>query len=126
MVTQEIHFLGSEDTFIMAEDEASGAETFEDQVQETPVLLGGGGEDEDVIDIGDAEEKIAEDGVYHPLKDSTSVAKAKTGVVEGVGAEGRGDGSLRDVVWVHGDLVVALQEVQLGEDLGQSEPDLHR
>ena len=65
-------------------------------------------ENEDVIDVGDAEGEIAEDGVYHPLKGGTSVAKAKTGVVESVGAEGRGDGGLRDVVWVHGDLVVAL------------------
>ena len=109
MVTQEVHFRGSEDTFIMVEDEASGAETFEDQVQATPVLLGGGGEDEDVIDRGDSKGKIAEDSVYHLLKGSTSVVKAKPGVVEGVGAEGRGDGGLRDVVWVHGYLVVALQ-----------------
>ena len=43
--------------------------------------------------------------------------KAKTGVVERVGAEGHGDGGLRDVVWMHGDLVVALQEVQFGEYL---------
>ena len=68
--------------------------------------------DENVIDVGNAEGEIAEDGVNHSLKDGTSVAKAKTGVVEGVGAKGRGDGSLRDVVGMHGDLVVALQEVQ--------------
>ena len=54
---------------------------------------------------------------YHPLKGRTSVAKAKTGVVESVGAKGRGDGGLWDVVWMHGDLVVALQEVQFGEYL---------
>ena len=40
--------------------------------------------------------------------------KAKTGVVECVGAEGS---SLWDVVWMHRDLVVALQEVQFGEYL---------
>ena len=57
------------------------------------------------------------DGVYHPLKGGTSVAKAKTGVVESVGAKGCGDGGLRDVVWIHGDLVVALQEVQFREYL---------
>ena len=43
--------------------------------------------------------------------------KAKTGVVESVGAKGRGYGGLRDVVWMHGDLLVALQEVQFGEYL---------
>ena len=87
-------------------------ETFKDQVKVTPVLFRIGGEDKDVIDVGDAEGEIAEDGINHPLKGGTSVAKAKTGVVEGAGAEGCGDGSLRDVVGVHGDLVVALQEVQ--------------
>ena len=77
-------------------------------MQVAPVLFGGGGENKDVIDVGDAEGEIAEDGVYHPLKGGASVVKAKTGVVERVGAEGRGDGGLRDVVWMHGDLVVAL------------------
>ena len=72
------------------------------------VLFGGGGEIEDVINVGDAEGEVAKDGVYHPLKGGASIAKAKTGVVESVGAEGRGDGSLRDVFWMHGDLAVAL------------------
>ena len=72
------------------------------------MLFGGGGENKDVIDVGDTEGEIAEDGVYHPLKSVVRVAKTKTGVVERVGAEGRGDGGLRDVVWMHGDLVVAL------------------
>ena len=72
------------------------------------MLFGGGGENEDVIDVGNAEGEIAEDGVYHPLKGGASIAKAETGVVESVGAEGRGDVGLRDVVWMHGDLVVAL------------------
>ena len=72
------------------------------------MFFGGRREDEDVIDVGDTEGEIAEDCVYHPLKGGTSVAKAKTGVVESVGAEGRGDGGLWDVIWMHGDLVVAL------------------
>ena len=44
------------------------------------MLFGGGGENEDVIDVGDAKGEIAEDGVYHPLKGGASVAKAETGV----------------------------------------------
>ena len=46
-----------------------------------------------------------------------ALRRPKQRVVECVGAEGRGDGGLRDVVWMHGDLVVALQEVQFGEYL---------
>ena len=107
-MAQEVYLLSPEDAFVVAEDETSGAETFKDQVQVAPVLFGGGGEDEDVINVGDAEGEIAEDNVYHPLKGGASVAKATAGVVESVGAEGRGDGGLRDVVWMHGDLVVAL------------------
>ena len=98
MMAQEVDLLSPEDAFVMAEDETSGAEASEDQVQVAPVLFGGGG----------YRREIAEDGVYHPLKGGASIAKAKTGVVGSVGAEGRGDGGLRDVIWMHGDLVVAL------------------
>ena len=86
-MAQEVDLFGPEDAFAMAEDETSGVEVFKDQMQVAPVFFGGRGEDEDVIDIGDAEGDITEDGVYHPLKGSTSIAKAKTGVVESVGTE---------------------------------------
>ena len=115
MMAQEIDLLSPEDTFVVVEDKTSGAETFEDQMKVTLVLFRSGEEDKDVIDVSDAEGEIAENGVYHPLKGGTSVTKAKTGVVEGVGAKGHGDGGLQDVVWIHGNLVVVLQEVQLGE-----------
>ena len=108
VMAQEVDLLGPEDTFV----ETSRAETVKDQVKVMPVLFRSGGEDEDVIDVGDAKGEIVEDGVYHPLKGGTSIAKAKTGVVEGVGAEGHGDDCLWDVVGMHGDLVVTLQEVQ--------------
>ena len=97
MMAQEVNLFGPEDTFIMAEYKAGRAEMFEDQVKVMPVLFRVGEEDEDVIDAGDAEGEITEDGVNHLLKDGTSVAKAKTVVVEGMGAEGCGDGSLWDV-----------------------------
>ena len=116
-MAQEVDLFGPEDAFVVAEDKTSRAEAFKDQMQVAPVFFGSRGEDKDVIDVGDAEGEIAEDGVYHPLKGGTSVAKAKTGVVESIGDEGRGDGGLSDVVWMHGDLVVALQEVQFGEYL---------
>ena len=116
-MAQEVDLFGPEDAFVVAEDETSGAEVFKDQMQVAPVFFDGRGEEEDVIDIGDAEREIAEDGVYHPLKGGNSVAKAKTLVVARVGAKGRGDGGLRDVVWMHGDPVTALQEVQFGEYL---------
>ena len=117
VMAQEIDLFGPEHTFVVAEDKITGAEAFKDQVKVMPVLFRSGGEDKDFIDIGDTEGEIAEDGVYHPLKSGTSIVKAKVGVVEGVGAEGRSDGGLRDVVGMHGDLVVTLQEVQLGEYL---------
>ena len=110
-MAQEVDLFGPEYTFVVAEDKAGGAETFKNQVKVTPVLFRIGGEDEDVIDVGDTEGEIAEDGVNHLLKGGTSVAKAKTGVVEGLGVKGCGDGGLRDVVGMHGDLVVALQDV---------------
>ena len=122
-MAQEVDLFGPEYAFVVAEDETSGAEAFKDQMQVAPVFFGGRGEDEDVIDVGNAEGEIAEAGVYHPLKGGTSVTKAKT-VVESVSAEGCSDGGLRDVVWMHGDLVVALQDVQFGEYL-RVEPSGH-
>ena len=116
-MAQECDLFGPEDAFVVAEDETSRAEAFKDQMQVAPVFFGGRGEDGDVFDVGDAEGEVAEDGVYHPLKGGTSIVKAKTGVVESVGAKGRGDGGLQDVVWMHGDLVVALQEAQFEEYL---------
>ena len=107
-MAKEVDLFSPEDAFVVAEDKTSGVEAFEDQVQVAPVLFGSGGENEDVIDVGDTEGEIAEVGVYHPLKCGASVVKAKRGVVESVDAEGRGDGGLRDVVWMHRDLVVAL------------------
>ena len=116
-MAKEVDLFGPEDAFVVSEDKTSGVEAFKGQMQVASVFFGSRGEDKDVVDIGDAEGEIAKDGVYHPLKGGTSVVKAKIGVVEGVGAEGRGDGGLRDVVWMHGDLVVAVQEVQFGEYL---------
>ena len=116
-MAQEVDLLGPEDTFVMSEDETSGAEAFKEQMQVASVFFSGKEEDEAVIDVGDTEGEIVEDGVYHPLKGGTKVAKAKTGVVESVGAEGHGDGGLWNVIWMHGDLIVALQEVQFGEHL---------
>ena len=89
MTAQEVDLFGPKDTFVVAEDKASGEKTFKDQVKVMPVLFRIGEEDEDVIEVGDSE-----------------------GVVECVGAEGHGNGSLWDVVGMHGDLVVTLQEVQ--------------
>ena len=115
-MAQEVDLYDPEDAFFVVEDKIGRVEAFEDQMQVAPVFFGGREEDEDVIDVGDAEREIVEDGVYHQLKGGTSVAKAKTGVVESVGAKGRGDG-LQDVVWMHGGLVVALQDVEFGEYL---------
>ena len=77
-MAQEVDLFGLKDAFVVAEDETSGAEAFKDQMQVAPVFFGGRGEDEDVIDVGDAEGEIAEDDVYHSLKGGTSVTKAKT------------------------------------------------
>ena len=54
-MVQEFDLFGPEDSFVVAEDKASGAEVFKGQMQVAPVFFGVRGEDEDVIDIGDAE-----------------------------------------------------------------------
>ena len=112
-MAQEVDLFGPEDTFIVVEDKTSGVEAFMNVIQVAPVFFSGRGEDEAVINVGNAEGKITKDGVYHPLKGGTSAAKAKAGVVESVRSKGRGDGGLRDVIWMHGDLVVAFRRSNL-------------
>ena len=107
VVSQEIDLFGPKDAFVVSEDETGSLKAFEDQLEMAPVLFRSGGENEDVIDVGDAEGEITKDGVYHSLKGGTSITKAKAGVIEGVGADGCGDGSLGNVVWMHGDLIVS-------------------
>ena len=69
-MAQEVDLFGPKDAFVMAEDETSGAEAFKDQMQVAPAFFGGRGEDEDVIDVGDAEGEIAEDGVLSSVERS--------------------------------------------------------
>ena len=61
---------------------------------------------------------MAEDAVHEALEGGPSVFEAEAGVVEGVCPEGRDNGRLWDVLGMHGDLEVALHQVQLAEDGG--------
>ena len=98
VVAQEVDLFGPKDAFVVVEDKTSGVEAFMNLMQVAPVFFSGRGEDEAIINVGNAEGEIAKDGVYHPLKGGTSTAKAKAGVVESAGAKGRGDGGLRDII----------------------------
>ena len=82
-----------------------------------PVFIWSRRKDKNIVDVGDAEGEVAEDITHHALKGGSGVSEAKEGVTKCVGPKGRGDGGLRNINGIHGDLTVTLQEVQLREDL---------
>jgi len=93
----------------------------ENLVKVLEVLLGGGAEDKDVIQVYENERKGVEKGVHEALKGLGSIAEAERHEKEFKKAERGNDGGFADVGRVHGDLVVALLEVDFGENGGAME-----
>ena len=80
-----------------------------------PVFVWSRRKDKNIVDVGDAEGEITEDIINHALKGGPDVSEAEA-VVKCVSSKGRGDGGLRNIGGIHGDLIVTFQEVQLRED----------
>ena len=78
-----------------------------------PVSVWSRRKDKNIVDVGNAEGEVAEDIIHHVLKGGPIVSEANAGVIKCVSPKGRGDGGLRDIGVIHGDLIVTLQEVQL-------------
>ena len=75
------------------------------------------GEDQNIIDVSNAEGEVAENIIHHPLKGGPCIVEAKTGVIKCVCTKGHGDGGLWNVGGIHGNLIVTLEEVQLRKHL---------
>ena len=65
---QEFHRLGPENTFVLANDKTSRAEAFEDMIKMALMFVRSQGEDQNIVDISDAEGKVAENIIHHSLK----------------------------------------------------------
>ena len=81
-----------------------------------PVFVWSRREYKNIADVDDAEGEVAEDIIHHALKGGPGVSEAKAGIIKCVSSKERGNGGLRDIGGIHGDLIVTLQEVQLRED----------
>ena len=81
-----------------------------------PVFVWSRRKDQNIVDVGDAEGEITEDIIHHALKGGPGISEVEAGVVICLCSKGHGDGGLRNIGWIHGNLIVTLQEVQLRED----------
>ena len=81
-----------------------------------PVFVWSRRKDKDIVDVADEKGEITEDITHHPLKGGPGVSEAEAGVVKCVCSKECGDGGLWNIGWIHGDLIVTLQEVQFQED----------
>ena len=110
---QEFHRFVPENTFVSANDETSRAKAFEDTMEMALIFVRSRGEDQNIIDISDAEGDVAKNIIYHPLRGGPCTEEAETGVKKCVCTKGCGDGGLWDVGGIHGNLIVTLEGVQL-------------
>ena len=93
------------------------SQALEDRPKVLKVLLDRPGEHEDIVDIDGAEGQVPQDHIHRPLESGPSVVEPEAGEVERECPEGRRHSGLRDILSGHRDLIVALREVQLREDL---------
>ena len=72
--------------------------------------------DENVVQVDKCIREMAEDPVHESLERLCRVFQAEWHPEKFVESEGGDDGRLLDILLVHGDLVVPLDHVNLGED----------
>jgi hypothetical protein len=80
------------------------------------VLIERPGENEDVVQVGEAEVESLQNVIHKALKRLGSVVQAEGHEGELKRAECSGDGDLLYIVRMDGDLVVCSHQVDLGED----------
>jgi len=103
------------------DEEAVVSEEVEELSEVGEVLLEVGAGHQDVVEINKEEGKVLEDVVHEALEGLCRIAEAKGHGEVFVKSEGSNDGGFRNVRGVDGNLVVAFDEVQLGEDGGPVE-----
>ena len=76
--------------------------------------------DKDVVKVDEDEGQARQHPVHHPLEGRASVVESEGHLHELEQSKGRDDGGLGDVIREHLHLVVTLDEVQGGENVGAS------
>ena len=126
VVAEEVQLGDGELALLRVDDQASLAQTGEDVPEVGGVLLGVGAGDQDVVQVGETR-RAGHHPVHQALEGVSGIPHAERHPGKFEEAKGRDDGGLRDVGGVHRDLMVALPEVDLGEDASalQSGHEVH-
>ena len=107
----------AKDTLFPVDDHPVVREEAEDLTEVRFMLLFGVAGDEDVIQVDEDERDATEDAVHQPLECLGGVLKTKGHAEELPDPKGSDDGHLGDICRHNRDLVVAVYQVHLGEDL---------
>ncbi len=102
--------------FAWVDRHAKVAEAFKDQAQVMEMFISAGAGDENVINIRIGEMQTSQDVVHESLKGLGRISKAEGYSCEFEQAERGGNCCLRDVVWLHRNLMVRSDKVELGEN----------
>ena len=124
-MAEELHFSLGQGTLLWVQNEAVLPKALKNCPQVLKMFFDCSGEDEDIVDVHRAEGQVPQDHIHRPLEGGPSVAEPEAGEVEREGTEGRRHGGLRYIFRGHRNLIIALGEVQLGEDLGAVQVGCH-
>ena len=126
MMSQKIQLGDGELALLLIHHQAGLAQAQENFLKVGGVLLCVGAGDEDVVQVGEPG-RAGHHTVHEALESVPGVAHPECHPCEFEEAKRSDDGGLRDVGGEHGDLVIALPEVNLGEDGGslQAGDEIH-
>jgi hypothetical protein len=115
------HLLAEKDDLGCAEDALSGVymdpvplEPIKESPEVLLVLLGGSGENEDIVQVCEAEVESPQHLVHEPLERLRGVAQAEGHEEKLEKAEVSGYGGLRDIKGMHGNLDICSHQVDFG------------
>lgn len=115
-MAQEFNGFLAEDAFVRVDDESVFGEAGEERAEVRLVLFRRGAGNEDVVEVDEDKRESVADSIHEALESLASVLESKGHAEKLEEAKRRDDCSLGYVVRSHGDLVVAPNQVNLGED----------
>ena len=114
---QEVDGGDTEDALGGLHHQAMLLQAIEEEVEMARVLLFISAGNEDVVEVDEDKGQVVAHPVHHPLEGLGSVLEAEGHPQEFPETEGGNDGGFGDVFGMQGDLMVAMDQVHLGEDL---------
>jgi hypothetical protein len=122
LVAEELNAGDVEETFLGVDDQPRGREAMEDIGDVEKVLLQGRVADEPIIKVGESRVRASHHLIHELLESVSSVTHTKCHTHILKHTKWCDDGCLGDVRLVHGNLVVSLAKIHLGEELAAGQP----